>query len=74
MSNNYRILTFLARYGTAIAALGALAPVAAAICPVVAGGSPLWLAAGGAAGLFVFLLLKSYAEMAALIIEMLLPK
>lgn len=72
--NRYPVLNFIARYGVAIALLGAAVPLAAAIWHVAAGGGWHWLLAGAAGGGFGFLLIKSYVELTQLIIEMLLPK
>ena len=72
--NQYPVLNFIARYGMAIAVLGAALPVAAAVWYVAAGGFWSWLLAGAAGGCFGFLLIKSYVELTQLIIEMLLPK
>lgn len=72
--NQYPVLNFIARYGMAIALLGAALPLAGAVWYVAAGGFWAWLIGGAAGAFFAFLLIKSYVELTQLIIEMLLPK
>jgi hypothetical protein len=71
----FPVLNFVARYGTVIAIVAGLVPVAlVAAWFVLAGVSPLWLIAGVVAGGFAFLMMKSYADLVTLILEMLLPQ
>lgn len=70
----YPAVQVFLRYGNLIAILAGLAPLAGVAWLVVEGASAWWIAAGVAAGAFVFLLMRSYAELVTIIADMLLPK
>jgi hypothetical protein len=71
---HYPVVQFLLRWGGALAILIALAPVAAAAAAVWCGTS-YWVApAGLAAGVVLWLFVKSYVEVLSIIADTLLPK
>jgi uncharacterized membrane protein len=71
---NYPIINFLVRHGHPFAIAVALAPVAAGACLASSGGGWPYGAGGIAAGAVLYVLMKSYVEMVAIIADMLLPK
>lgn len=70
----YPVLHFLVKHGTSLAIATAVAPVLLTIAAVVAGWNILWIPAGIVVGAFAYLIMKSYAELVAVISDMLLPK
>jgi hypothetical protein len=72
--NDYPMLHFIGRHGGWCAILAAVLPVAAAAWAVMIGASPWWLAAGIAAAVALFVLVRSYVELVRVMIDMLLPK
>lgn len=71
---HYPVVQFLLRWGGALAILVALAPVAAAVAAIWCGIS-YWVApAGLAAGVVLWLFVKSYVEVLSIIADTLLPK
>lgn len=71
---NYPIIHFLVRHGHPFAIGVALLPALAGIGIFLAGGPWLYGAGGIAAGAVIYVLMKSYVEMVAIIADMLLPK
>ena len=71
---NYPIINFLVRRGHPFAIAVALLPVLAGIWIFAAGGPGLIGLAGLVAGPVLYVLMKSYVEMVAIIADMLLPK
>jgi hypothetical protein len=71
---NYPVIHFLVRHGHLFAIAVALLPVAAGACLAISGGGWLYGAGGVAAGGVLYVLMKSYVEMVAIIADMLLPK
>lgn len=71
---DYPALRFLVRYGSWLAVGVGLIPLLAAALAVALGCHPAWLAAGLVGSAFAWLVVKSYAEMVAVIVDMLLPK
>ena len=71
---NYPIIQFLVRHGHPFAIGVALLPALAGLWVLLAGG--LWLYGIGAvvAGAVLYVLMKSYVELVAIIADMLLPK
>ena len=70
----YPIINFLVRHGHPFAIAVALLPALAGIWIAFTRGSWLCGAGGIAAGAVVYVLMKSYVEMVAIIADMLLPK
>ena len=71
---NYPIINFLVRRGHPFAIGVALLPVLAGLWILAAGGPWLFGVAGIVAGPVLYVLMKSYVEMVAIIADMLLPK
>ena len=71
---NYPIINFLVRHGHPFAIGVALLPALAGMWTFFTGASWLYGAGGIAAGAVVYVLMKSYVEMVAIIADMLLPK
>jgi hypothetical protein len=72
--NDYPVVQFLVRHGSAVAIVAALCPLVGAVIAFAAGAHWAFLPAGIVAGGFAWLLIKSYAEVVAIIADMLLPK
>lgn len=71
---HYPVVQFLLRHGSAVAAVIALLPLAGSLAAVSCG-APFWLAAAGlAAGVILWLFVKSYIEVLSIIADTLLPK
>ena len=71
---DYPALKFLVSYGSWLAIAVGLVPLAGAVWAVAMGCHPVWLLAGVGGGALAYLVVKSYAEMVAVIVDMLLPK
>ena len=71
---NYPIINFLVRHGHPFAIAVALLPALAGIWNFLVGGPWLYGVGGIAAGAVLYVLMKSYVEMVAIIADMLLPK
>jgi hypothetical protein len=71
---HYPIINFLVRHGHPFAIGVALLPVLAGMWILFAGGPWLYGVGGVAAGAVLYVLMKSYVEMVAIIADMLLPK
>jgi hypothetical protein len=72
--NDYPMLHFIGRHGGWCAIVAAIVPLIAGGWAVMLGASPWWLAAGAAAALATFVILRSYVELVRVMIDMLLPK
>ena len=72
--NDYPIIAFLVRYGKWAAIVLGLAPVLAGLYFAATGAGWIMLAAGIAAGVIAYVVVKSYVELVCLIADMLLPK
>lgn len=70
----YSTLHFLVRYGDWVAAIIALVPPAGGVLAWATGLSLAYAAAGILAGLFLYLIMRSYVELVRVIVDMLLPK
>lgn len=70
--NKYPLVKLLMRFGTAFAAIVALATAVAVV--LIGSGAPLWIAGGLGAGVVVFVLLKSYVELVEILSDMLMPR
>jgi hypothetical protein len=71
---NYPIINFLVRHGHLFAMGVALLPALAGVWIAATGGPWLWGAGGVASGAVLYVCMKSYVEMVAIIADMLLPK
>jgi len=72
---NYPAVSFIVRFGSWLAAIVAVLPVAAAVCAVFGLGAHwAWLPVGVGAGALGGLLIKAMAELVTIITDMLLPK
>ena len=71
---NYPIINFLVRHGHRFAIGVALLPVAAGFCLAYAGGGWPYGAGGLVTGAILYVIMKSYVELVAIIADMLLPK
>jgi hypothetical protein len=71
---HYPVVQFQLRWGSAIAILIALAPVAVAVAAVWCGASSWIVLAGVAVGGILWLFVKSYVEVLSIIADTLLPK
>lgn len=71
---NYPIIQFLVRHGHPFAIGVALLPALAGIGIFLAGGAWFYGVGGIAGGAVLYVLMKSYVEMVAIIADMLLPK
>jgi hypothetical protein len=72
--NNYPMLHFIGRFGGWCAVILALVPIVAGGWALAVGASGWWLAAGLAAAVVLFVLVRSYVELVRVMIDMLLPK
>lgn len=70
----YPIIDFLVRHGHPFAIGVALLPVLAGLWLLIAGGAWFYAACAIAAGAVLYVLMKSYVELVAIIADMLLPK
>jgi len=71
---NYPIINFLVRHGHRFAIAVALLPVALGLCLAFAGWGWPYGAGGAIAGAILYVIMKSYVELVAIIADMLLPK
>jgi predicted PurR-regulated permease PerM len=71
---NYPIINFLVRHGHPFAIGVALLPALAGLWILLAGGPWLFGVGGLVAAPVLYVLMKSYVEMVAIIADMLLPK
>jgi hypothetical protein len=71
---NYPIINFLVRHGHPFAIGVAVLPALAGLWAASAGGAWLYALGGVAAAAVLYVLMKSYVEMVAIIADMLLPK
>ncbi len=70
----YSTLHFLVNHGDMVAIMVALAPVVGGLVAWIAGMSFIFGIAGVAAGMFLYLIMRSYVELVRVIVDMLLPK
>jgi uncharacterized membrane protein len=71
---NYPVINFLVRHGHRFAIAVALLPAAAGLCLASAGAGWPYGAGGLVAGAILYVVMKSYVELVAIIADMLLPK
>lgn len=70
----FPVVTFLVRWGGALAILASLAPLGVTLWLVLSGLSPFWLLAGILGGAALWLLLQSYVEVLRLLADALMPR
>ena len=70
----YPMVEFLVRWGGALAIIVALVPPLAGLVLVASGFHWLFLAGGVVLGIVGYLFLKSYAELMAIVSDVLIPK
>jgi len=70
----YPVIQFLVRHGHRFAIAVALLPAAAGVTAAFSGGGLLYGLAGIIASAVLYVIMKSYVELVAIIADMLLPK
>lgn len=74
MPPTFPALHFIVKHGNVLALLLALCPPFGGLLLWATGGSPAVIIAGALGGALLYLIMRSYAELVRIIVDMLLPK